>query len=160
MLAPVKKQLPMVNWEWTVFESDKIATAYSQFERESGIKWLSSSIQMARESEIALFSCTLQYLEFPFKVLKKYASRHEYLIITRVPFINEDDHIITRQTFPDGSDYQDKNISWPAWFFSKKVFLTEVCKIGDIIYQWKTPSEVLLFEGDNITMEGMLIRVK
>ena len=60
----------------------------------------------------------------------------------------------------DGSDYQDKNISWPAWFFSKKVFLTEVCKIGDIIYQWKTPSEVLLFEGDNITMEGMLIRVK
>ena len=154
-----KKNIPGINWNWTVFESDAVALAYAQFEEESGIKWQSSNIQIKKNSEVALFSCTLQYLKSPLKELKKYALHHKYLIITRVPFINEDSHIITRQTFPDGGEYQDKNTSWPAWFFSKEKFLAEICKIGDIVYQWKTPSEVLLFEGENIIMEGMLIRV-
>ena len=154
-----KKNIPGINWNWTVFESEKVAQAYSKFEEESGIKWQSSNAQMKKNSDVALFSCTLQYLESPLEVLKKYAMHHKYLIITRVPFINEDSHVITRQTFPDGGDYQQENTSWPAWFFSKKKFLTEIDKIGDIVYQWKTPSEVLLFKGDNIIMEGMLIRV-
>jgi putative methyltransferase (TIGR04325 family) len=155
----VKKQLTMINWEWTIFESDKVALHYSQFEDESGIKWRSSNSQITSYSEVALFSCTLQYLKSPLEVLRKYALHHKYLIITRVPFISQDSHVITRQTFPDGGEYQDKNTSWPAWFFSKEKFLGEICKIGDIVYQWKTPSEVLLFEGENIIMEGLLIRV-
>jgi|SaaInlStandDraft_7_1057024.scaffolds.fasta_scaffold99003_2 putative methyltransferase (TIGR04325 family) len=155
----VKKLLTMINWEWTVFESNKIALAYSQFEKESGIKWKSSNTHIIRYSEVALFSCTLQYLESPFEVLKKYALKHKYLIITRVPFINENNCVITRQTFPDGGDYQSKSTSWPAWFFSRENFYTEINKIGNIVYQWKTPTEVLLFEGDNVIMEGMIIRV-
>jgi putative methyltransferase (TIGR04325 family) len=155
----VKKNLPMVNWDWTVFENDNMASAYSQFEKKSGIKWQSSNTQVTKDSEVALFSCTLQYLESPFKVLKKYALRHKYLIIMRVPFINEDSHVITKQTFLDDGDYQQKNISWPAWFFSKKQFLAEINQVGNIVYQWKTPTEVLQFEGDSVMMEGMLIRV-
>ena len=156
----VKKQLNMINWDWTVFESDKVAQAYCQFEEESGIKWQSSDTQIAKESEIALFSCTLQYLELPFEMLKKYTLRHEYIIIMRVPLINEDSHVITRQTFPDGGDYQNEESSWPAWFFSRKKFHAEINKIGDVVYQWKTLTEVLMFEGSNVVMEGMLIRVK
>jgi putative methyltransferase (TIGR04325 family) len=155
----IKKNIPNINWDWTVFESDKVTLAYSQFEQESGIKWRSSKIQIVKYSEVALFSCTLQYLEFPFKMLRKYALKHKYLIITRVPFINEESHVITRQTFPDGGDYQQKNTSWAAWFFSKKQFIAEINKIGDIVYQWETPTEVLMFEGHSVTMEGMLVRV-
>jgi hypothetical protein len=76
----------------------------------------------------------------------------------RLPFINNDNHIITRQTFTEGI-YQEANASWPAWFFSRKLFFAEIEKIGKVVYQWKTPTETLCFEGNNVIMEGVLIRV-
>ena len=156
----IKKQLNRTNWEWTIFESNKMALHYSQFEDEAGIKWKSSNSQITKDSEVAIFSCSLQYLELPFKVLKKFALRHKYIIIMRLPFINEESHVITRQNFPDGGDYQEVGTSWPAWFFSREKFYSEINEIGNIAYQWETPSEVLKFEGNHIMLEGMLLHVK
>ncbi len=76
----------------------------------------------------------------------------------RIPFIDEVHNVITKQVFLDGI-YKDSKSSWPAWFFSKDKFYSEIKQIGQVIYKWKTPSEVLLFEGKNIVMEGVLIRV-
>ena len=123
-----KKNIPGINWNWTVFESDAVALAYAQFEEESGIKWQSSNIQIKKNSEVALFSCTLQYLKSPLKELKKYALHHKYLIITRVPFINEDSHIITRQTFPDGENIRIRILRGRLGFFQRKNSLLKFVK--------------------------------
>jgi putative methyltransferase (TIGR04325 family) len=152
-----KKHIPNINWSWKVFESNKIAKAYLQFEKESGIKWENSDAELLENGEVALFSCSLQYLEFPFQTLKKYSFKHKYLIITRVPFVEDEKHIITTQSLLDISGYKTKNTSWPAWFFQRKQFINEIKKLGNIIYQWETPTEVILFEGKSITLEGMLI---
>jgi hypothetical protein len=37
--------------------------------------------------------------------------------------------------------------------------MNEVNKIGKILYQWQTPTEVLIFNGKKIIMEGCLIRI-
>lgn len=152
-----KNHIPNVDWSWKVFESNKIAKAYSQFEKESGIKWVDSDTALFEDADVALFSCTLQYLEFPFQTLKKYSSKHKFLVITRIPFVEEEKHIITIQTLLNLDDYKTKNISWPAWFFQREKFLDEIKKLGSVIYQWETPTEVLLFEGKSITLEGMLV---
>ncbi len=154
----IKKQLPMVNFDWIVFESNQIVLSYVQFEEESKLKWRSSSLNFIDSYEIGLFSCTLQYLEEPFEILRKFSSKCRYLIIMRIPFIDEVHNVITKQVFLDGI-YKDSKSSWPAWFFSKDKFYSEIKQIGQVIYKWKTPSEVLLFEGKNIVMEGVLIRV-
>jgi putative methyltransferase (TIGR04325 family) len=135
-----------------------MSLAYSQFEKEAGIKWYSSERKLSEDSDVALFSCVLQYLESPFKIIKKFAIRNKYLIITRIPFIDDKEHVISRQTFPDKGDYQTKNTSWPSWFFNRDSFMKEINKIGNVIYQWKTPTEIIMFEGENIMLEGMLIK--
>jgi len=154
-----KKNIPNISWDWTIFESDKVARAYSRFERESGIKWKSSATQIAEASDVALFSCTLQYLEFPFEMLKTYSLRHKYIIISRIPFVDEKEHVATQQTFPNGGDYQHQDTVLAAWFFSRKRFFDQIGEIGDIVYQWETATEVLMFEGRKVVMEGVLIRV-
>jgi putative methyltransferase (TIGR04325 family) len=153
-----KENLPMIAWDWTVFESDKVAISYVQFEKDSGIKWQKSSSNIADNYDIGLFSCTLQYLESPFHVLRKFSSKCKYLILMRIPFIGENNHIITKQIFTEGV-YQEVNASWPAWFFSKNKFYSEIEQIGEVIYKWKTPTEILYFEGKDVMLEGVLVRV-
>jgi putative methyltransferase (TIGR04325 family) len=115
----IKNTLPMFSWEWIVFESDKVVKNYRQFESESNIKWEYSKNILADNYNISLFSCTLQYLKNPFKSLKKFAFKSDYLIIMRIPFVDNESHIITKQTFPNNGDYQTTNSSWPAWFFQE-----------------------------------------
>ena len=156
--SSIRENLDMINWDWTVFESDKVALAYSQFEKESGIKWQKSSGDFVDSHDIGLFSCSLQYLQSPFKVLRKFASKCKYLIIMRLPLIDESNHVITKQIFTEGI-YHEASSSWPAWFFSKNRFYSEIEKIGKVIYKWKTPTEIIHFEGKSIMMEGVLVRV-
>jgi putative methyltransferase (TIGR04325 family) len=148
----------MINWNWTVFESAKVALSYAQFEKESGIKWKDSN-NIRERYDVGLLSCTLQYLERPFEILRKFSSKCKYIIIMRLPFVDSRDHVITKQTFPCGGEYQTSESSWPAWFFSKNLFMDEVNTIGSIVYQWQTPTEVLLFKGKKVVMEGCLIRI-
>jgi len=76
----------------------------------------------------------------------------------RLPLLNSSNHIITRQTFNEGI-YQKTNACFPAWFFSEEKFIFFIEKIGQIIYRWKTPSEIYRFEGKDIMLEGLLVRV-
>jgi len=155
-MAP-KENLPMISWNWTVFESDKVVSSYVQFEEESGIKWKRAN-DIEDTYEIGLFSCSLQYMESPFQILKSFSSKCKYLIIMRLPLLNSSNHIITRQTFNEGI-YQKTNACFPAWFFSEEKFIFFIEKIGQIIYRWKTPSEIYRFEGKDIMLEGLLVRV-
>ena len=76
----------------------------------------------------------------------------------RLPLIDESNHVITKQIFTEGI-YHEASSSWPAWFFSKNRFYSEIEKIGKVIYKWKTPTEIIHFEGKSIMMEGVLVRV-
>lgn len=44
--------------------------------------------------------------------------------------------------------------------FSRNHLIAQVSKFGDVIYQWNTPTESLLFEGKQIVLEGFLIKTK
>lgn len=76
----------------------------------------------------------------------------------RLPLIKSNKDVITRQTFNEGI-YKKANASFPAWFFSEKNFITYIEGIGEIIYRWKTPTEVWRFEDEDIVLEGMLVRI-
>jgi putative methyltransferase (TIGR04325 family) len=158
MSITAKENLKMINWDWTVFESNKVAVSYSQFEKKSGIKWQKSSSDVVGNYDVGLFSCSLQYLQSPFQVLRKFSSKCKYLIIMRLPLVDENNHIITKQIFTEGV-YQETNASWPVWFFSKDKFYSEIKEIGEVLYKWKTPTETLCFEGKNLMLEGVLVRV-
>lgn len=76
-----------------------------------------------------------------------------------MPLLDCAKHIITRQTF-HSSLISVENASWPHWFFSRDHLIAQISMFGDVIYQWNTPTESLLFEGKQIVLEGFLIKTK
>jgi putative methyltransferase (TIGR04325 family) len=158
MAITARRILPWVEWEWTVYESSVIASAYSEFENDANIRWRHNENSIfIDEFDVGLISCTLQYLIDPWIVLKNLALKSKYIIIMRIPFVDSNDHIITRQTFNEGLHHEVKG-SWPAWFFSRSKFDAELEKLGTVVYRWKTPTETLLFEGETIKFEGVLLK--
>jgi putative methyltransferase (TIGR04325 family) len=154
----VRHMVPRVNWEWLVIESNACVRAYSQFENEASIKWISDeNFDWKSTSKIGLVSCTLQYLEYPEKTLRKIAKSCDFIILMRLPFVDSISHILTRQTFYEGL-HQVPDASWPHWFFSRHRLFDLITDIGDVIYQWKTPTESYIFEGNTIFLEGVLIK--
>jgi len=148
--------MPNTELSWVVIEQSVFANAYAEFSDESGLIWVNAEEENHEKWDVVLLSCTLQYLENPIKIVKKWAKCCNYMVIMRVPFIDEDKNVATKQVlengiYPDGS-------SWPAWFFSRNLFLHMIEEVGEIVYQWVTPSEKLLFEGSDVVMEGMLVK--
>jgi putative methyltransferase (TIGR04325 family) len=158
MATTARRILPWINWEWYVYESPAIASAYVEFEVGADIKWKCAD-DFSEEFDVGLMSCSIQYLKNPMEVIKKLSLRSQFLIIMRIPFIDSVDDVVTTQRFIEGI-YNDSNASWPAWFFSRQKFDAELENLGTIIYRWKTPTEILLFEGVNVQLEGMLIRTR
>jgi len=153
----LRRMLPEVFWEWIVIESNACASAYSKFENNVNIKWASiDSFDWTHSSNIGLFSCSLQYFEAPEQILRQIAANCEFLVLMRLPIVDTASHILTTQSFCEGL-HQVPDASWPHWFFSRVCLLDLITEVGDIIYQWKTPTESYLFEGNRIVLEGLLI---
>ena len=72
-------------------------------------------------------SGVLQYLPDPYGWLKRFAETDiPWLLIDRMPFIDEDSDRLTVQYVPP-SIY---HASYPAWFFSRNRFDAEVVQLG------------------------------
>ena len=63
---------PLLEINYTVWESPSMVNAYREYEKLSGIRWTSEMPK--NRFDIAISSCTLQYLEFPEKYLKDMTS--------------------------------------------------------------------------------------
>ena len=154
----LRRMLPEVIWDWIVIESNACASAYSRFENEANIKWISTDhFDWKSKSTIGLVSCALQYLECPEKTFRKIASICEFMILMRLPILDSAEHILTKQTFYEGL-HQVPDSSWPHWFFSRRRLFDLIAETGDIAYQWTTPTESYIFEGNPVVLEGVLIK--
>jgi putative methyltransferase (TIGR04325 family) len=154
----VQRFLPEISWEWIVVESNACANAYSQFEDASNIKWISHDMfDWKTTANIGLVSCSLQYLKYPEKELRRIAKVCDFIVLMRLPIVDTAEHIITRQTFYN-SLHQNHDLSWPHWFLSRRRLFDMIASIGDVVYCWKTSSESYLFEGNLIILEGVLIK--
>lgn len=95
--------------------------------------------------DIAILGGVLEYLEFPYRVLKQIASLSPAIIyIDRTPFTKSSEDRLTVQ-------HVNKKIykgSYPAWFFSKSRFLREIREIG-----YKVLTEYITDDTANINCE-------
>jgi len=77
----------------------------------------------------------------------------------RVPLVDEAKDIPTVQR-PAGGLYASVNAQWPAWFLSRARFDACLKEVGDVVFRWTTPTEVWQFEGEQIILEGVLLKTK
>ena len=79
----LREWFPLVEIDYTIWESPSMSHAYKEFENLSKITWISEKPK--KSFDLAITSCTLQYLEFPEKYLQDLSSLCDKLIILRFP---------------------------------------------------------------------------
>jgi putative methyltransferase (TIGR04325 family) len=113
---------------WSIVEQREYVTVGQQEFGDDTLQFFSTLDQCAERGEIdvALFSGSLQYLEDPFRFLKRAADLTSCIIIDRTPFIEGEKDRITVQS-PPASIYGG---SHPHRFFAKQTFERFMNEIG------------------------------
>lgn len=103
MAYSARHYLGHVHWDWTVYESPTVATAYGIFESVADIKWRPN---LAKEYDsnydVAILSCVLQYIEDPYSLLEATALRSQYILILRLPLVSDSDKDLCSVQRPQG----------------------------------------------------------
>jgi putative methyltransferase (TIGR04325 family) len=107
--------------------------------------------------DIIFSSGTIQYVDSPYKIIEqlKHIS-HKYLILTRIPIIDNVKDRLTIQHVPK-SYYSG---SYPAWFLSKERLIKHLQKDYEFIQTWLLENESVVLDGKEIFYYGYLLRNK
>jgi putative methyltransferase (TIGR04325 family) len=147
---------PLLEINYTIWESPGMSNAYREYEKQSGITW-TSKIPKDR-FDIAITSCTLQYLEFPEKYLQEIIAIASKLIILRFPELNspKSRHAaqITRKI--DGSLSDN---TWPIRFFGKGELESMLPANAKKILEFFHHDEIYLFDGEKVMLKGFLYSI-
>lgn len=155
--AFIRNVLPDLDFSWIVLESTPVVEAYSSVPHPEWLCWMPSSSQHELNCSIFVASCSLNYVQDPWYVLKLAAEQSSHQILMRLPLLTEtNSHHPTVQTPVGSGPYRDANASWPAWWFSQGLFDGFLRNLGVEIYRWRSPDETWIFDGQRVALEGRL----
>lgn len=138
---------------WTVFEQPEFVNLYKNLTHQVTFRNLTE--YDLNHFDVTLFSCSLQYIRNAYEMLENALKQSDHVIITRLPIIKHPQDKITCQKV----NLDENEFSWPAYFFGQS-FVDFLKDKASILYRWSTPSEKVLFQGEIITFQGMLLRLK
>lgn len=122
--------------KWNIIEQKKfVECGKSIFETEELKFYLTITDCLKEQSpQVALLSCVLPYVSSPYKVIQEiYDAGIPYVVLDRMPFINQKNDRITIQRVPP----QIYPAAYPSWFFSENKFKGFLENKYDIIEDFK-----------------------
>jgi putative methyltransferase (TIGR04325 family) len=142
---------PLLEINYTIWESPSMANAYREYEELSRITW-TSEIPKNR-FDIAITSGTLQYLEFPEKYLREITAIASELVILRFPELNGPKSKYAAQVTRKINISSSYN-TWPIRFFGKgeleSMLPTNTRKNLEFFHH----DEVYLFDDEKVMLKG------
>jgi putative methyltransferase (TIGR04325 family) len=125
-----------------------------------GISFIPSSLlDKTSHFDLAILSCTLQYLDNWKDVLEAACMTSKYVLIMRLPLIDSNQHEVYVQT-PGHGLYADTSASWPIRLFSRKNFMLNLERMSEVIFSTYDPEETFPFEGGIFSLETYLLKSK
>jgi putative methyltransferase (TIGR04325 family) len=146
--------LPDTEISYTIIESEGIVNAYKAFEGESQINWRTDFPQPS--FDIALTSCTLQYLDDPADSLKSLIQLANNLIILRFPKLVGPDPKYAVQVLP--MDGTQAVTSVPVRFFGNGFLESTIPKEFQRVFEFYHHDETLLIDNESVTLTGHLFQ--
>jgi putative methyltransferase (TIGR04325 family) len=145
---------------WSVFESDQIATSYSEFEKDLNLKFKSlDEFKTTEDFDLTIFSCVLHYLSNWDEILETALNNSKNVLIMRTPIIESKNHKYYIQT--NNTDiYAKSQSSWPFIMFSKIKFekiILDKMKLG---FYGVDHEETFPYEGQQLPMSTYLLQNK
>lgn len=145
---------------YTVFESQEIAKAYSRIENDLGITFSPDhKFNDSLRFDLTILSCTLQYLEHWEELLKLALQISEFVLIMRTPVINSTSDCIFIQE-PLKGIYKDSFASWPMRFLPRKK-LSAILDLHSVtVFSALDFEETFPYMGNQYPHETFLVKSK
>lgn len=141
---------------WSIVEQPIfVETGKKYFENEE-LKFYENidSCVKKEDPNLVLFSSVLQYLEFPYEVLKSvFSYSPEFIIVDIMPFLEKDNDRITIQKVSP----KVYPASYPCWFLSKPKFLEFFFPKYELIADFQSHLSITLDE-KSIVYEGFIFK--
>jgi putative methyltransferase (TIGR04325 family) len=150
---------PNTKIKYDVYETSDIAEGYNNYSKELEIDFLDIKSFGERKYDLVLISCTLQYTNNWKEVLVTSSQIAKNILLMRLPLIDVDDHHVFIQHNYSGV-YGLSHASWPIILFSKTLFLKEIKKLFDIVFELTDSEENYPFKGKNFPMNSFLLKSK
>jgi putative methyltransferase (TIGR04325 family) len=140
---------------WNIVEQENFVKAGKKNLEDERLKFYLDIPACLKEQEpqVVLLSSVLPYLERPYEMLQVIsATKIPNLIIDRLPLINSVNDRLTVQKVPP----HIYSASYPAWFFSKKKFITYIEQYYDVLEEYDCNLQL------NIRSEvkGLILKLK
>jgi putative methyltransferase (TIGR04325 family) len=144
--------------DWTVYESEAIATNY----KASGIGLEIDFSQLVNFSQnqifdLSIISCSLQYLEDWEEILRIAGENSKHILIMRTPLAPIPAHKFFIQKNDTGI-YGASQSSWPFTMFSKDLFERKLASLGKIIISASDYEETFPYDGNFYPMSTLLVK--
>ena len=155
-----KKFLHQLNAvQWNVIEQGNFVTTGRACIQENGLHFyydMEECITAQGRPNILIISCTLQYVEMPYQLIKQMlAFNIPYLLIDNMPFNDESRDRITIQKVPPAI----YNASYPCWFLDYHKVLTAFSEKYSVVSEHRNDSSIEL-DGRTIQYQGFLLELK
>ena len=144
--------IPETQINYTIIESRGIVSAYTKFADKSRIKWKDKL--SSEKFDIAIISCTLQYLDQPEITLKNLMKLANDLVILRYPELKGKKTKFAVQAIT--LDNNSECITIPVRFFAQGFLDSIVSSDFNKVMTFYHHNEKLSFENEVITLKGFL----
>jgi putative methyltransferase (TIGR04325 family) len=150
---------PDVKIIYDVYETTEIAEGYNYFGKSLEINFLDKNKFGKKQYDLVIISCTLQYTKDWKDVLTISSRIANNVLLMRLPLTDADKHNFFIQ-HNNSKFYRELDTSWPIILFSKKLFLKEIRKNFEIVFELNDSEENYPFKGRNFPMNSLLLKSK
>jgi len=150
---------PDIKIIYDVYETTEVAKGYNKFGKELEINFLDIKTFGKKKYDLVIISCTLQYIENWKEVLTTSSRIAENILLMRLPLTDANKHNFFIQHNYAGV-YSLSKSSWPITLFSKNLFLKEIQKIFNIVFELTDTEENYIFKDKTFYVNSLLLKTK
>lgn len=134
---------PRLKFDWTVVDLPSVVESMSRW-RNSEMKFTTDlDSALSEAADVILASASLQYVHDPQAVMETFCHRSAAVILSRLPLWPISEHCVAVQH----SERRPSKVSYPAWFFSEKLFISELPAGSEIVLDLICPDDRAAFTG-------------
>ena len=148
---------PNQTFEWTILESQGVAESYNVWQENANVKWICKE-DFARDSDVVLISCALQYIEHWEQLLIDATSNCNILFLKRLPVLDSIKHEYGVQRIFRKSRGDEFDASVPCHFFGATEIHDLVLKSMALVYGQTCDYESVIFKNNEVKFQNLLFK--
>ena len=149
----IQDLFPQHSFDWVVVDLPSVVEVMSDRSRP-GLTFLSDSAAALKTGpDFILASASLNYIADPTDMLRTMCANASFVVLTRLPLWPINHHAPAIQH----TQRRPVKISYPTWFFSERVFMSEIPLGSDILLDFECPDDRAGFAGHYSTYRGLVI---